>query len=168
VLLTCAALLAQLLSSPGSGPAAVYSGWDRQLSVRPPRIEADVTVDGRLDESPWVQAALLTGFSQYAPTDGLRAADSTQVLVWYSPRAIYFGIRAFESHGPVTATLADRDRIFGDDNIQILIGTLHDGRQALMFAVTRSACRATARWSRARIPVPAGSAARSWDASRRT
>ncbi|HKC40737.1 MAG TPA: DUF5916 domain-containing protein, partial [Gemmatimonadales bacterium] len=34
-----------------------------------------------------------------------------------------------------TATLADRDQIFGDDNVQILLGTFHDGKKALMFAV---------------------------------
>src|SRR5262249_9294816 len=75
------------------------------------------------------------GFSQYAPSDGRPAADSTQVLVWYSPGAIYFGIRAYESHGAPTASLADRDKIFSDDNVQILIGTFHDGKQAVMFAV---------------------------------
>jgi len=133
MLLFGAALIAQLAS--GGGPAGVYSGRAHQLGVHPPRIAAEVTVDGRLDEPVWSEAALLTGFSQYSPADGLPAADSTQVLVWYSPDAIYFGVRAFESHGPVTATLPQRDAIFSDDNIQILLGTFHDGRQALMFAV---------------------------------
>ncbi len=130
------ALLAQLLSQTfAADPASVYSGRERQLSARIPRLEAEVQVDGNLGEEVWSQAALLTGFSQYAPTDGLAASDSTQVMVWYSPTAIYFGIRAFERHGSATATLADRDRIFGDDNVQILLGTFHDGRQAMMFAV---------------------------------
>ncbi len=103
--------------------------------VRPPRIEAEIVVDGVLDEEVWRQAAVLRGFTQFAPVDGVPAADSTRVLVWYSPAAIHFGIRAFESHGAVRATLADRDRIFNDDNIQILLGTFNDGRQATVFAV---------------------------------
>src|SRR5713101_1951779 len=69
------------------------------------------------------------------PNDGVPAADSTQVLVWYSATAIYFGIRAFEQHGRPTVTLASRDQIFGDDNVQILLGTFHDAKQVLMFAV---------------------------------
>jgi hypothetical protein len=113
----------------------IYSGRDRQLDVRIPRFEADVLIDGALGDSLWARAAVLTGFSQYAPNDGVPAADSTQILVWYSTSAIYFGIRAFELHGRPTATLADRDQIFGDDNVQILLGTFHDGKQALMFAV---------------------------------
>src|SRR6266550_884812 len=113
----------------------VYSGRENQVNVKPPRIEADATIDGSLTEPVWQQAAVLTGFSQFSPHDGIPAADSTQVLVWYSPTAVYFGIRAFESHGGVHATLADRDKISADDNVQILLGTFHDHRQAYVFAV---------------------------------
>src|SRR6266702_1635061 len=112
-----------------------YSGRDHRLDVPIPRFEAEVVIDGDLGDSVWAHAARLTGFSQYSPNDGVPAADSTQVLVWYSATAIYFGIRAFELHGRPTMTLANRDQIFGDDNVQILLGTFHDGKQALMFAV---------------------------------
>jgi hypothetical protein len=117
-------------------PAALtYIGRENQLNVPIPRIEADVTVDGNLNEPVWQQAALLTGFSEFSPHDGIAAADSTHVLVWYSPTAMYFGIRAYEPHGAVHATLADRDKIASDDNVQILIGTFHDHRQAYVFGV---------------------------------
>jgi hypothetical protein len=118
-----------------SDSTATYSGRDHQLDVRIPRFEADAAIDGDLTDSVWARAARLTGFSQYSPDDGVPAADSTQVLIWYSATAIHFGIRAFERHGRPTLTLANRDQIFGDDNVQILLGTFHDGKQALMFAV---------------------------------
>src|SRR2546423_4051471 len=117
------------------GDSTTYSGRDHQLDVPLPRFEADAVIDGALSDSVWAHAAWLTGFSQYAPNDGVSASDSTQVLVWYSASAIYFGIRAFELHGRPTMTLANRDQIFGDDNVQILLGTFHDGKKALMFAV---------------------------------
>jgi hypothetical protein len=104
--------------------------------VRIPRHEAgDVAIDGKLEEAIWGQAAVLTGFSQFSPSDGVPASDSTQVLVWYTPTAIHFGVQAFEAHGAVHATLADRDRIASDDHIQILLSTFNDGRQAMVFAV---------------------------------
>src|SRR2546425_13285252 len=96
--------------------STTYSGRDRQLAVQIPRFEADAVIDGDLSDSVWAHAAWLTGFSQYSPNDDVPAADSTQVLVWYSATAIYFGIRAFEQHGRPTMTLANRDQIFGDDN----------------------------------------------------
>ncbi len=112
-----------------------YIGRENQLHVRIPRIVADVDVDGDLSEPAWQQAAVLTGFSEFSPRDGIAAVDSTQVLVWYSPSAVYFGIRAFELHGAVHATLADRDKVAADDNVQILLGTFHDHRQAYVFGV---------------------------------
>ena len=128
-------LLPLLLLLGDTDPAAVYNGRAGRLDVRPPRLEAEITVDGVLDEAAWSQASVLTGFSQFTPVDGVAAADSTEVLVWYSPSAIHFGVRAFEAHGQVHATLADRDRIGADDNVQILLGTFDDGRQASVFAV---------------------------------
>ena len=111
-----------------------------RLEVARPRVEAVVRVDGVLDEPVWSGGGAADRLlSQFAPADGRPAEDSTEVRVWYSPTAVHFGIRAFERHGPpattVRATLADRDRIFSDDHVQILLGTFDDGRQATVFAV---------------------------------
>jgi hypothetical protein len=126
-------LLLALLQDP-TGP--VYDGRLKQRDVRIPRVEATVTIDGALDEPAWKSAARLTGFTQYRPVDSRPAEDSTEVLVWYAPDAIYFGIRAYEAHGNVVrATLADRDNIDADDNVQILLDTFNDRRRALLFAV---------------------------------
>jgi hypothetical protein len=130
------ALLLGVVPGPGTPPpGTTYNGRQNELHVRIPRVEADVVIDGRLSEAVWQQAALLTGFSQFSPQDGIPASDSTEVLVWYSPTAIHFGIRAFERHGQPIATLADRDRIDSDDQIQLLLGTFNDGRQATVFGV---------------------------------
>jgi hypothetical protein len=125
-----------LVLQTASDPGPVYRGSARELSVAPPRIDASVQIDGALDEPVWHQAALLTGFSMYRPADGRPASDSTEVLVWYGPDAIYFGIRAFEAHSNVIrATLANRDNIDADDKVQILLDTYDDHRRALLFAV---------------------------------
>ncbi|HET9004760.1 MAG TPA: DUF5916 domain-containing protein [Gemmatimonadaceae bacterium] len=118
------------------GGNEVYVGRSGQTRVKPRRLEElGSAVDGTLDEAQWKSASLLTGFSQFSPVDGVPAEDSTEVLVWYSPTAIHFGIRAFEPHGAVRATLANRDNIASDDNIQLLLGTFNDGRQAMVFGV---------------------------------
>ncbi|MEO8910195.1 MAG: hypothetical protein ABI408_08210 [Gemmatimonadaceae bacterium] len=124
-MLSHVALMALLVAPP---PAITYIGRQNQLHVTIPRVAASATIDGTLNEPVWQQAALLTGFSQFSPQDGIPASDSTQVLVWYSSTALYIGIRAFESHGAVHATQADRDKISADDNVQILLGTFHDQR----------------------------------------
>ncbi|HEY6208563.1 MAG TPA: DUF5916 domain-containing protein [Gemmatimonadales bacterium] len=141
-------LLLALQSLRGPDPPGTYDGLARQLAVAIPRIEASATVDGVLDEPVWLSAARLVGFSQYRPVDGRPAMDSTQVLVWYAPDAVYFGIRAYEAHGNVVrATLADRDKIDADDRIQILLDTYNDHRRALLFAVNPLGVQEDGVWS---------------------
>ena len=72
----------------------VYSGRANQIRVDVPRIDTVASIDGNLDDPVWRRAARLAGFSQYQPVDGRPANEPTEVLVWYSPEAIYFGIRA--------------------------------------------------------------------------
>jgi hypothetical protein len=131
-------LVALLMLSPHptaqAGPT-VYSGLAGQTAVAPPRLDGDVVIDGTLDEAQWEQAAVLTGFSEFTPVDGRRAADSTVIRIWYSATALYIGVRAFDTTGTVHATLATRDQIGNDDNVQIFLSTFDDGRQADVFAV---------------------------------
>jgi len=135
-------LLAALSLALAQDTTPGFSGRDKRIRVQVPRIEAaaapasSVTIDGRLDEPAWSRAARLTGFSQYQPVDGRPAEEPTEVLVWYGPDAIYFGIRAGELHGDVVrATRANRDNITSEDNIQILLDTYNDRRLAFLFGV---------------------------------
>jgi hypothetical protein len=119
------ALAAQ--QAPGDPPPTVVS---------PPRLpNAEVSIDGRLTEPEWSEAALLRGFYQYLPTDDRPAEDSTTVSVFYTETAIYFGIRAYQDSALVSATLADRDKIGGDDYVEIVLDTFDDRRQAFLFGV---------------------------------
>ncbi|MEP6733502.1 MAG: carbohydrate binding family 9 domain-containing protein [bacterium] len=113
---------------------AVHNGRAGQINVAPPKIEATIQIDGKLDEPVWSRAAILNGFSLYQPADGRPAPDSTEVRVWYSSDAMYFGIKAFDV-GLVAATLADRDRIASDDNVEIHLDTFHELNRAFVFIV---------------------------------
>ena len=121
------ALLALLLASPS--PDAP------RREAAPPRLDAEVVVDGRLDEAAWDGAAVLDGFTGYLPVDGAPAEDATEVRVWYAPDALYLGVRATEAHGEPRATLADRDRIEGEDHVQFVLDTFGDGQRAYVLAV---------------------------------
>jgi hypothetical protein len=101
-----------------------------------PRLEASVQVDGNLDEPAWAQATRLTGFWQYQPVDGRRAEEETEVLVWYAPDAIHFGILAHDRNpAAIRATVADRDNIDSDDYVVLDLDTFHDRRRAFFFGV---------------------------------
>jgi len=110
-------------------------GSSKPLLISLPRLEAASVVDGVLDEEVWSSAQVLSGFQEFLPVDGRPAVDSTQVLVWYAPTGIHFGIRAFETHGEVRANLADRDKIASDDYVILILDTFDDQRQAVAIEV---------------------------------
>jgi hypothetical protein len=124
-----------LAPAAASMAARTYDGRSGSLDVEPPRLDQSIDVDGNLIEPVWQQAVVLSGFSRYAPVDGAAADHATEVLVWYSPSAMHFGIRAAAPAGSVRATLADRDRIQSDDHVIVFLSTYNDGRQALVFGV---------------------------------
>lgn len=117
--------------------AATSAPGPQPYSVQIPRIEdAEIVVDGRLDEPVWSRAARLTDFRQYEPVDSRPAEEETEVLVWYAPDAIHFGIIAHDSQPEgIRATVADRDNIGGDDHVIIYLDTFNDRRRAFFFAV---------------------------------
>jgi hypothetical protein len=151
------ALLLLIQTATSGGPASAQADSDATRSPAPavavgqglavhgkgsptaaiPRIEApDVRVDGVLDEPVWRQATRLTGFWQYQPVDSRPAEEATEVLVWYAPDAIWFGIVAHDKvPSAIRATVADRDNIANDDNILLDIDTFHDRRRAFQFGV---------------------------------
>jgi hypothetical protein len=124
-----------LLALFQAGP--VTSARDSQPAVSVPRIEAEqIDVDGRLDEPVWARAARLGGFRQYRPVDGRPAEERTEVLLWYSPRALHVGIVAYaRDPSTIRATLADRDNIDADDRVTLYLDTFLDRRRAFFFAV---------------------------------
>ncbi len=135
-LLSVSFQLATTAVQPTQFDGPVFHARDGQTSVAMyAPVDTTITIDGELNESVWRNAARLTGFSMYRPVDQRPAPDSTEVLVWYSPTAIFFGIRAFESHGPVRATLADRDRVQNDDHVEIHLDTFDESRRAFVFIV---------------------------------
>ncbi|MGA2260321.1 MAG: DUF5916 domain-containing protein [Acidobacteriota bacterium] len=123
-----------LLQQAAVAPAVIEGKGSPAVSI--PRIEAEITVDGKLDEPPWGKAVHLTGFWQYTPVDGRLAQEPTEVLVWYSPTALYFGIIAHDSNpDSIRATVGNRDNLDNEDKVTIYLDTFNDKRRAFFFTV---------------------------------
>ena len=128
-------MLALLLLLQSVSPAPPVEGKGSP-TAEIPRLEATVSIDGVLDEPAWAQATRLTGFWQYQPVDGRPAEERTEVLVWYAPDAIHFGIIAHDRvPSSIRATVADRDNIDSEDQVVLDLDTFHDRRRAFFFGV---------------------------------
>jgi hypothetical protein len=129
-------LLAASLFLPSD--TLTFDGQALQLEVSPPRMEGvQLEMDGLLQEDIWDNAAVMRGFTQYEPVEGIQSTEATEVRVFYTSDAIYFGVRAFDSHpDQILARLGERDRsVFGDDWIRIILDTFDDQRQGYVFYV---------------------------------
>ncbi len=94
-------------------------------------------IDGVLDESVWASANPIEQFIQQEPNQGQPATDRTEVRVLYDQGHLFIGVRAYASL-PVAATemRRDADRLFDEDNFQVILDTFHDSRNAFMFLTT--------------------------------
>ncbi|MCY4573086.1 MAG: DUF5916 domain-containing protein [Gemmatimonadetes bacterium] len=122
----------------GSPAAAEYIGSSGQLSVASPSLpEADIVIDGELGEAAWESAALLTGFTQFDPAEGVTATQRTEARILVTPDAIYFGVMAYDNEaGGVRGTLGDRDSFaFSDDYVRFILDTYDDQRRAYVIMV---------------------------------
>jgi len=118
-----------------AAPAAQSSRERRTISAR--RVTDAPRIDGVLDEAAWADAPVADGFVQQEPREGQPATDRTEVRVMYDTGHLYIGLRAFSSVG-VTATemRRDADRLFDEDNFQVILDTFHDSRNGYMFVTT--------------------------------
>ncbi len=122
------------IAKPASAVAKTAGERPAAMAVRTterPRI------DGTLDEAAWASANVVDTFVQQEPQEGQPASDRTEVRVLYDEGRLFIGVRAFSSL-PVTATemRRDADRLFDEDNFQVILDTFHDSRNGYMFVTT--------------------------------
>lgn len=130
-------------------PAEVFSGSAGLLDVPSPMVaEADIDLDGRLNEAAWEQAAVLTGFTQSDPVEGVAASQKTEVRVLLTDDAILFAVRAFDSESDgVRSTLARRDSYNrSDDYVRVVLDTFGAQRRAFVFQVNPLGIQADGLW----------------------
>ena len=114
---------------------ALYAGDARRTTVYHMQDEETIQLDGILDERIWREQPTIGGFIQAEPRSGEDPSEQTEVRVAYDENALYIAVHCFDSSPEkILAREMSRDaRMFYDDNIQILIDTFDDGRNAYYF-----------------------------------
>ncbi|MCP4657642.1 MAG: carbohydrate binding family 9 domain-containing protein [bacterium] len=107
-------------------------------AVTAPLLSSAPTIDGRLDEPVWDEAALLDRFTQIDPEEGASATERTEVRIGYDRKKLYFGVRCYYSDPKdIVAITMERDaRLLHEDSIQLILDTYLDRQDAFFFAVT--------------------------------
>ncbi len=125
-------------AQPSRSPALEYDGSAGQTQIVTPRFtNPDVSIDGRIDESVWDAAPVLTGFTQYDPSEGIPGSQQTEVRVFVTDDAVYFAIKALDSDpAGIRATMTERDQVTrSNDYVRVVLDTFDDQRRAYAFSV---------------------------------
>ena len=95
-----------------------------------PRFDKPPTIDGKLDEEVWQQAAVFKDFYQTDPGDNIAPSQPTEARVGYDSKTLYIGFRAYDDPTKVRASVPKRDQIFDDDFVGVFLDTFNDQRKA--------------------------------------
>jgi hypothetical protein len=118
-----------------SFPAGAQATPERP-AYRAQRIDAEIRVDGQLDESAWSAAPTFELAYETRPAENTPAPMKTEVWIVYDSSNLY---AAFRAHDPdpsrIRARFSDRDAAFNDDFVGLVLDTFHDRRRAFEFFV---------------------------------
>lgn len=136
-----AAFLMTLAVSPAlSGPLGAQEGAGgaggpgHQPQIRPvltiARAPGAIVIDGVLDDAGWQGAARASGWSEHNPRERSRPSVDTEAWVTYDDKHLYVAFVAQDDPATVRSSLTDRDRMFQDDYVGILMDTYGDASWA--------------------------------------
>ena len=101
-----------------------------------PKISNPPVIDGKVNDSVWESAALITDFLQREPNEGKPLTEKTEVFIAYDTHNIYFGIKCYQPPESITAKEMQRGASLPhDDRVHIILDTHHDGRNAYFFEI---------------------------------
>ena len=94
-----------------------------------------IKVDGKLNESCWLNAPTIENFTQREQNEGEPATEKTKIAVVYNTNEIYVGIWCYDSEpDKISAQQMARDFSWrSDDNVEIMISTFNDNRNGYLF-----------------------------------
>ena len=134
----------QETGAQGGGAAVASTTAPRRGAEPGPRLsflvapaDADISVDGRLDEAGWDGAAVIPLPFEVNPGENVAAPVDTECRVTYDRERLYLGCVA---HDPdpeaIRAYIVDRDGIGGHDQIILTLDPFNDQRRAFQFGVS--------------------------------
>jgi hypothetical protein len=147
-----AALVWALGGQPAAGaPEALPAPSDFQPNHKPTLqvmpAAGPIVIDGEMDDVGWQQCGRATNFAEYRPGDNCRPPVETQALVTYDRNNLYLGFVAADDPHAVRSSLRDRDDIFSDDFIGIILDTYGDAAWAYEIFVNPLGIGGDLRWT---------------------
>jgi len=128
------ALLVLLMMWGFSGSMLKASAVEEPVLI--PEILAEVSLDGKLDEPCWQNAARFELPFETEPGENAPAPVQTEVYIFYTKSYLYIGMMCHDPDpSAIRARYSARDQIDGDDLVNINLDTFNDERQNYFFSL---------------------------------
>ena len=131
-------LVAALNSFPHAEPA--------KPTLLVPRTQQSIRIDGDLSDPGWQGTARASDFTQFIPIDMVKPSVATDVFTAYDDEYLYFGFVCHDNPDDIRATLTDRDRMYNDDFVGIILDTYGDAAWAYEFYTNPLGVQGDLRW----------------------
>jgi hypothetical protein len=107
------------------------------------RLDTAPTIDGRLDEPVWSQAAIVEDFHQVQPNEFAEPTERTRVFVFYDDDAIYVGAELADSDPDnLTANILRQGQLIQDeDEFVVILDPFNDQRSGYRFETNPNGIR---------------------------
>jgi len=97
-------------------------------------ITGDIRIDGEIDEASWADAARAVNFSENFPDELAEPPIGIEVLVTYDSDNLYLAYLIKDDPSEIRSNFSDRDAIFSDDYVGMLLDINGDGQQTYFIA----------------------------------
>lgn len=134
---------AGLCSAPGR--ADFQPNVKPQLEIRP--AGGEIRVDGLLDDPGWSGAARATNFVETWPGDNVQPSIGHEAWMTYDEDHLYFAILVEDDPSQIRASLRDRDEIWRDDYVGLILDTYGTGAWAYELFINPVGVQMDLRWT---------------------
>ena len=87
------------------------------------RTASEVVIDGRLDDAAWRTAARAVNFAEHSPGDQVQPPVATEAMMSYDDDNLYVAWICHDDPARIRATFTERDRIWDDDYVILVLDT---------------------------------------------
>lgn len=102
--------------------------------IKAAKIQGDISLTGKLSDPRWAHASPVHLGFEVQPGDNLPATQRTDVRVLYNDETLYLGFMCHDTDpSRIRAHIADRDNMFDDDYVGVILDTYSDHQRAYEF-----------------------------------
>ena len=116
--------------STSSNDSKIKIPPEKLIPIKIPKTSLPPTIDGKIDDEVWKQAAVFKDFYQTNPGDNIAPSKPTEAMMMYDEKHLYIAFKCWDEKDKIRATVAKRDDVFGEDNVRVWLDTYNDQRRA--------------------------------------